>query len=203
MRRMKKTRKHKHAPTTHLYCGSTSPRLASTEPSTNPTTRSAASRATQPPPHPAIAPPPPPTETSGMLHTIRQCTHDPRTVRRPGQPRAMDRSIDRSYQKPGSSLHGGSGPGRATEEGVSPEEEEEPRERGLAGGRLGLRGVGLRAPRRRAERGSGRVGDGEEGFGNGGRRERRRGWRPPAARFEAEEETRRECDEIGIEFEMG
>lgn len=143
--------------------------------------------------------PPPPTETSGMLHTIRQCTHDPRTVRRPGQPRAMDRSIDRSYQKPGSSLHGGSGPGRATEEGVSPEEEEEPRERGLAGGRLGLRGVGLRAPRRRAERGSGRVGDGEEGFGNGGRRERR----PPAARFEAEEETRRECDEIGIEFEMG
>jgi hypothetical protein len=46
---MKKTRKHKHAPTTHLYCGSTSPRLASTEPSTNPTTRSAASRATQPP----------------------------------------------------------------------------------------------------------------------------------------------------------
>lgn len=64
-----------------------------------------------------------------------------------------------------------------------------------------MRGVGLRAPRRRAERGSGRVGDGEEGFGNGGRRERRRGWRPPAARFEAEEETRRECDEIGIEFE--
>uniref|UniRef100_I1PTE8 Uncharacterized protein n=1 Tax=Oryza glaberrima TaxID=4538 RepID=I1PTE8_ORYGL len=93
----------------------------------------------------------------------------------------MDRSIDRSYQKPGSSLHGGSGPGRATEEGASPEEEEEPRERDSPEGGWACAASGF-APRGEElsgglggwgteRRGSGMGGE-ESGGGGGGRRRR-------------------------------
>jgi uncharacterized membrane protein YgcG len=147
---MKKTRKHKHAPTTHLYCGSTSPRLASTEPSTNPTTRSAASRATQPPPHPVIAPPPPQLKPAGCRNPDPHSTAAQVPVEPPRRASPPRKKKNRGN---GDSPEGG---WACAASGFAPRGEE------LSGG---LGGWGTE------RRGSGMGGE-ESGGGGGGRRRR-------------------------------